>query len=143
MSWRRALLAWLAIAVAESIHGVLRRLFVVPVIGELHAHQLGILVGCVVIFAIAWVSIRWVGARSHAELLEVGAAWTFLMAAFEVCLGFAFDYPLSRVLQDYDVAEGRLMIFGMLFMFCAPTLAARVRGIGAPSADKLLQGRWD
>jgi hypothetical protein len=141
MSWRRALLAWLAIAVAESVHGILRRIFVLPVIGELRAHQVGIFVGCIIIFAIAWVSIRWVGARSTSELLKVGAVWMVLMAAFEVSLGYAFGYPLSQILQDYNVAEGRLMIFGMAFMLIAPTLAAKARGISAHSANNSPQGR--
>lgn len=131
MSWRRVLLAWLTIAVAESIHGVLRRLYVLPLIGELRAHQVGIVVGCIIIFAIAWASIRWIGARSTSELLKVGAAWMVLMAVFELSLGYAFGFSLSRILQDYNIAEGRLMIFGMLFIFCAPALAAKVRGISA------------
>lgn len=129
MNWRRALLAWLAIAVAESVHGIIRRVFVLPVIGELPAHQVGMLVGCLIIFAIACASIRWIGARSTSELLTVGAVWMVLMAAFEVSLGYAFGYPLSRILQDYNIAEGRLMIIGMVFMLLAPLLAAKVRGI--------------
>jgi hypothetical protein len=139
MSWRRALLAWLTIAAAESVHGILRRIFVLPVIGELRAHQVGILVGCIIIFAIAWASIRWVGARSTSEQLKVGAVWMVLMGAFEVSLGYAFGYPLSRILQDYNIAEGRLMIFGMVFMLLAPALAAKARGISAHSANNSLQ----
>lgn len=138
MSWRRALLAWLIIAVAESVHGILRRLFVLPVIGELRAHQTGIFVGCVIIFAIAWASIRWIGARSIPELLQIGVVWILLMAAFETSLGYAFGYPLSRILQDYNIAEGRLMIFGMVFMLFAPAMAAKARGISAHSANDSL-----
>ncbi len=103
MNWRRALLVWLAIAVAESVHGIIRRVFVLPAIGELPAHQVGMLVGCLIIFAIACASIRWIGARSTSELLTVVAVWMVLMAAFEVSLGYAFGYPLSRILQDYDL----------------------------------------
>lgn len=142
MSWRRALLAWLSIAVAESVHGVLRRIFVLPVIGELRAHQAGIVFGCIIIFAMAWASVRWVGARERHELLKVGAAWMLLMAAFEVSLGLAFGYPLSRILQDYNLAEGRLMIFGMVFMFFAPSLAAKARDISTRPASHSL-GRRD
>ena len=34
MPWTRALLAWLIIFVAESIHGTLRTLYLAPAIGE-------------------------------------------------------------------------------------------------------------
>lgn len=135
MSWRRAFLAWLAIALAESVHGILRRIFLLPVLGDLRAHQLGIFTGCVIIFAIALLAIRWVGAKTLPELLRVGLFWMVLMAAFEVSLGYAFGYPLSRILQDYNVFEGRLMIFGMVFMLFAPLLAAKARGlIGHPAS---------
>lgn len=127
MSWRRAFLAWLSIAAAESIHGILRRIFVLPLLGDLRAHQVGVLVGCIIIFVIAWTTIRWVGAKTLSEQLKVGAFWMVLMAIFEVSLGLAFGYSQERIFADYNVVEGRLMIFGMMFMLFAPALAAKVR----------------
>jgi len=127
MSWSRALAAWFFIAVAESIHGILRRIFVLPLIGDLRAHQVGILVASVIIFAIAWACIGWIGARSVSEQLKIGALWVALMATFEVSLGLAFGYSQERIFSDYNVAEGRLMIFGMMFMLFAPALAAKAR----------------
>ena len=53
MSWIRALLAWLLIVVAESIHGAARQLFLAPAIGDLPARQVGVLTGSVIILAIA------------------------------------------------------------------------------------------
>jgi hypothetical protein len=128
MSWSRALAAWFFIAVAESINGTLRRIFILPVIGDLRAHQVGVLVASLIIFAIAWACIRWIGARTFSEQLTVGAFWVALMAVFEVSLGLAFGYSPERILSDYNVAEGRLMIFGMTFMLFAPVLAAKARG---------------
>ena len=106
-----------------------------PVIGDLRAHQVGILVGCLIVFVIAWVCIRWVGAGSFSEQLKVGAFWTVLMVIFELGLGLAFGYSQERILLDYNVVEGRLMIFGMGFMLFAPALAAKARGLISHSAD--------
>ena len=128
MSWPKAFAAWIFIAIAESIHGTLRRLFILPVIGDLRAHQVGMLIGCLIIFVIAMASIRWVGPRSLSEQLSVGAFWVVLMVTFEVSLALAFGYSLDRILLDYNVAEGRFMVFGMLFMLLAPALAVKVRG---------------
>jgi hypothetical protein len=127
MSWPRALAAWFFIAVAESNHGTLRRIFILPVIGNLRAHQVGVLVASVIIFVIAWACIRWIGARTFSQQLKVGAFWVALMAIFEVSLGLAFGYSQERILSDYNVAEGGLMIFGMTLMLFAPTLAAKAR----------------
>lgn len=128
MQWKRVLFSWLFIAIAESIHGILRRIFLLPVLGELRAHQFGVLVGCLIIFAIAGATIRWIGARTLSSQLEVGGVWLILMLAFEVGLGYAFGYSRDQILLDYNLAEGRLMILGMVFMLFAPALAARARG---------------
>jgi hypothetical protein len=139
MSWPKAFAAWIFIAIAESIHGTLRRLYVLPVIGDLRAHQVGVLIGCLIIFAIALACIRWVDARTLSEQLRVGTFWMVLMASFEVSLGLAFGYSLDRILLDYNIAEGRFMIFGMVFMLFAPALAAKARGKNAHSANNSLQ----
>lgn len=128
MNWPRALATWFFIAVAESIHGILRRIFILPVIGNLRAHQVGMLVGSLIIFAVAWACIRWIGARTFSEQLKVGTSWMLLMAIFEVILGLAFGYSQELIFADYNIVEGRLMIFGMIFMLFAPALAARARG---------------
>ena len=141
MNWPRAFATWFFIAVAESIHGILRRIFILPVIGDLRAHQVGMLVGCLIIFAVAWACIRWIGAGTFSEQLKVGASWMVLMAIFEVSLGLAFGYSLEFIFSDYNVVEGRLMIFGMMFMLVAPALAAKARGFRSHSANNSLQAR--
>ncbi|MCX6178221.1 MAG: hypothetical protein NT163_02425 [Chlorobiales bacterium] len=127
MNWKRVLYIWLLIAVAESVHGTLRRLFLVPRIGELLSHQIGVVVGSAIIFTIAWLCIRWFGPGSHRQQLQVGALWVLLTLIFESILGYFFGYSLERVLSDYNIAKGGVMVFGILFMLLAPALAAKVR----------------
>lgn len=131
MSWRRALFAWLAIVVAETIHGTLRQLFLAPRIGDLPARQAGVVIGCAIIFVIAWATIRWIGARTASQQFRVGAAWVVLIVAFEIALGTALGYSRERMLEDYDLTAGGYLGFGLLFLLCAPYLAARARGFGA------------
>lgn len=106
-----------------------------PLLGDLRAHQVGMLVGCIIIFVIALTTIRWVGAKTLSEQLRLGLFWMVLMFAFEVSLGYAFGSSLDRIILDYNITEGRFMIFGMLFMLLAPALAAKVRGIRSLSAN--------
>ena len=129
MKFQRALFVWLMIAVAESVHGTLRRLFLVPQIGEKFSHQIGVLIGSAIIFTIAWFCIRWIGFVSFRQQLQVGALWVVLTLIFEFSLGYLFGYSLERILSDYNIAEGGLMVFGVLFMLFVPALAARVRGV--------------
>ena len=127
MSWSRALAVWLLIVVGESIHGTIRQLFLAPVLGDLPARRLGVLTGSAIVFAIAWACVRWIGARTFAERLKVGALWVVLIAIFELGLGAALGYSWERLLSDYDLAEGGFMGLGLLFLLFAPALAARAR----------------
>lgn len=130
MNLPRALAAWLLIILAESVHGMIRQAFIAPLIGELPARQVGVLIGSVLILAIAWMCIRWIGPRSFGQQFAVGLIWVVLTALFEFGLGTALGYTRERMLADYKLAEGGWMGLGMLVMLFAPALAARVRGLG-------------
>jgi hypothetical protein len=136
MNWYRAVAIWFLIALAESVHGTIRQLFIAPVMGDLSARQIGVLTGSTIIFLISWLSIRWIGARKFTYQLEVGALWVVLTVLFEVGLGLALGYPQARILSDYNVAQGGLMGFGLLFMLFVPSLAAKVRGSRAPDSTR-------
>ena len=125
--WRRATLIWMLIILAETLHGMVREIFIAPVLGDLHARQVGVFVGCVLIFVIAWLTARWMGARSTRAQLAVGAFWVMLTLAFEIALGRAIGASWDRILEDYNPARGGFMILGMAFLFLAPMLAAKWR----------------
>ncbi len=129
----RAVLAWVLVALAETLHGVLRALLVMPVVGELASRQIGVFSGSALILFIAWLVIRWIGAVRRAELLAVGGVWFGLMLGFEVGFARVLGYSWERILSDYKPTEGGLMLFGMGVILVAPLLAARWRtGAWAP-----------
>lgn len=135
MSWPRALLVWLLIALAESVHGGLREVFLTPALGDATARQFGVWIGCGIIFGISVACIRWIGAAATAAQLAVGAAWVALMLLFEIGIGIALGADLARIAADYDPTAGGLMGFGMLFLLLAPLLADRARRVqGRPAA---------
>jgi hypothetical protein len=125
--WWRASLTWMLIILAETLHGMVREIFIAPVLGDLRARQIGVFVGCVLIFIIAWLTARWIGARSHRTQLAVGALWVVLTLVFEIALGRALGASWERILEDYNPARGGFMILGMAFLFLAPRLAATWR----------------
>lgn len=125
--WPRALAAWVAITVVESLHGTMRQLYIAPRIGDLPARQLGVFVGSALIFVVAYAFSRAIAARTLRQQLAVGAVWVVLTAAFEFALGAALGLTRERMLADYDLSQGGLMLFGMLFLLLAPMLAAKAR----------------
>jgi peptidoglycan/LPS O-acetylase OafA/YrhL len=123
----RASLTWMLIILAETLHGMVREIFIAPVLGDLRARQLGVFVGCALVFVIAWLTARWLGAHSRRTQLQVGAFWGCMTLAFEFALGRALGTSWQRILEDYNPARGGFMILGMAVLFLAPMLAARWR----------------
>jgi hypothetical protein len=116
------------IILAETVHGLLRELILAPAVGALPARQIGVPVGSVIVFAIAWGSARWIGAQGRRQWLAIGAFWVALTLVFEISLGLAVGASWTRILSDYNPARGGFMLFGLAFMGIAPWLAARMRG---------------
>ena len=125
----RAFLVWLVIIAAETVHGILRGMLLVPIIGDLPARQIGVLIGSLLIFGVAYLFIRWIAARTKLQFLAVGVLWVALTVLFEIGLGrLVLGLPWERITEDYDPARGGFLIFGLLFMAVSPLLAARLRG---------------
>ena len=85
------------------------------------------MVGSFIIFIIAFVSVRWLNARTLREQLGVGALWVVLTVVFELALGTLLGLTRERMLADYDLTAGGFMAFGLLFLLLSPVLAVRAR----------------
>ena len=124
----RASLVWLLMMVAESVHGVLRQLFLAPYLGGFRSRQIGVLSGAAIILALAYLFIDWVGGKSRAGLWGIGLFWAVCTLVFEITLGrLAFGYSWQRILEDYDVRHGGWMPAGILWMAFCPIIAAGLR----------------
>jgi hypothetical protein len=129
----RATAVWLVIIAAETVHGTLRAVLLVPLVGDVPARQIGVLIGSLLIFAVACLCVRWIGARTRLQLLGVGLLWVVLTVLFEVGLGrLVLGLPWERITEDYDPTHGGFLGLGLLFMAVSPLLAARVRGQKRP-----------
>ncbi len=123
----RALLVWLLMMVIETIHGVLRNRFLIPVIGDVGAHQIGVLIGSALILGIAILMIGWIHPTSERALLVIGAMWLLLTLAFEFGLGHALGRSWAALLADYDLTRGGLLSIGMVVLALSPWIAAHFR----------------
>src|ERR1035437_1781507 len=96
----RAVLVWLLMMAIETIHGVLRNLFLAPLVGDLRARQIGVFIGAALILSIAVLLIGWIRPNSVRSLLGIGAMWLPLTLAFEFGLGRALGRPWDAMLAD-------------------------------------------
>ena len=135
MPLARTLAVWLLIIVAETVHGVLRGLFLVPVVGDLRARQIGVVVGSLIILAVAAATIRWIGVRTRPELLSVGGLWLALTLTFEFLFGrYVAGASWDRLFSDYDPSRGGFLALGMIVLALSPLIAARLRGLTQAAA---------
>ncbi len=124
----RAVAVWLVIIAAETVHGILRGLLLVPLVGDHPARQIGVLIGSLIIFAVAYLCVPWIATPTKIQILGVGLLWVVLTILFEVVLGyFVLGLPWERITEDYDRTRGGFLEFGMLFMALSPLLAVRMR----------------
>jgi hypothetical protein len=113
------------IMLAETVQGFIREVFVAPAIGALRARQWGVLTGLLTVLVIAGALSGWLRASAHRSQLIIGAYWVALTVAFEMALGRAMDMSWSRILSDYNPAQGGFMLLGLGVMFAAPWLVAQ------------------
>lgn len=124
----RGLAVWLLIMLAETAHGVLRGLFLVPLAGERAAGLIGWPVGMAIVFGVSLLAIRWTGLDSARRLLGLGAAWAVLTMIFEAGIGVLRGMDAAQILAAFNPLSGTVL-YSAAVMLAAPWLAARLRGL--------------
>jgi hypothetical protein len=133
----RAFAVWLILVVAETIHGVFRRLVLEPWMGDLPARQVSVFTGSVLILVLAYLFIDWIGARTKRQLTFVGVMWVVMTLAFEISAGrFMLRYSWERILSDFNLMKGGLLGIGLVLMGLAPRVAFSFTRIRASRAER-------
>ena len=126
----KALVTWIGIALAETLHGALRIKLLNRRLGDRRARRLGVLTGTVLILAIGWFAVPWIGPSNIGECTMVGALWLALMLSFDVAFGrFVFRFSWERIASDFDVTKGNLLALGMAVLFFTPLVVAKIHGL--------------
>lgn len=124
----RALLIWIVIIAVETIHGIVRRILLVPLVGESLSNQAGVFIGSGLIVVVVWTAYDWLAAYSLRAQLLIGALWCLLTFSFETGLGYSLGYSPDQILAGYDPWQGGLMLFGMVILLCSLLIVSRLRG---------------
>ena len=126
---------WLGLAAIATVAGLVRELWMVPLIGELRGHQVGT---AIVAAAFLGAIAVFVGRMrlSPREALVIGAAWLLCAIAFEFGFGHYVDgLSWTRLLSDYDLSKGRLLLVLWLVVGIGPFVISRreQRRVSTPS----------
>lgn len=148
--FRRTVLVWLVMASVETAQGLIRRLVLAPLTGEVAADLAGLAVGIVLVLLIAWWSAGYVGAAQPADRLKVGGVWVLLTLAYEIFIGRLLGLSWVQIARDYRLDQGGLLPIGLFAMLFAPMIvdalrslrvAGRSSGAGRSSDDRALYGQ--
>ncbi|MFO0925363.1 MAG: hypothetical protein U0905_23115 [Pirellulales bacterium] len=134
--YNRAIITWFLMMSAETMHGVARRIYLLPLLGDLRSRQWGVFLGSLIILTIATVCIRWIRPHSQRSLWWIGILWVSLTLSFEILLGLLVGFDIHRIAADYDPRQGGLMLLGMVILFLAPSFAQMIRPTKQTSAEK-------
>jgi hypothetical protein len=117
---------WLIFAGVATSAGIVRETWLVPRIGELPAHQVGTLLVCGIFLAVIAVFIRRTRPSAQ-EARSIGVWWVLVAIAFEFGFGHYVDgLSWGRLLADYDLSRGRLLLLVWLTVGVGPLVLARV-----------------
>jgi hypothetical protein len=125
MLWLRACVAWVTLAAVMVALGTVRERLLAPRLGELTAHQVTCFIGSLLILAVAYAALPWLAVLDAPTLqVEIGVFWLLLTLPFELLFGhWVAGQPWSRLLENYNLLRGRLLLVILVLVFLAPRLA--------------------
>jgi hypothetical protein len=126
----RTLVVWLAMLATASLNGFVRDTWLTPGLGELGGRALSTVTLSLLVVLLSWLTVRWIGPRTGHDAWAIGGVWLVLTLAFEFLAGhYLFQAPWTRLLEDYNLARGRVWPLVLLTIVLAPQWSARARGL--------------
>jgi hypothetical protein len=118
---------WLGMLVAAFLNGALRELLIMRLVGEQVGHVLSVFLLSGAIFGITYIFVRAQRPLPANTWLAIGLFWLVLSLLFE--FGF-FHYvmhePWSKLLADYNIFRGRLLIVVWLATLFSPLVCGTI-----------------
>jgi hypothetical protein len=121
---------WFALMGAEFVHGIVRAIWLVPVVGDFRSRQIGVFTGTILNLSIAVLFIRWIHPTRIADAITVGVLWLVLTVMFDIGFGRAVMQASWQLIgSDYDLSHGGLLPIGLVLLALAPLITARIRQV--------------
>mgnify|MGYP001829245575 CR=1 FL=1 len=123
------ILAWVPMVLIAILNGIVREGWYANYLPELRAHQVSTLTAVVLFGVYIWAIIRIWRPESSRQAVLIGLIWLALTVAFEFLFGhYVMGHPWSRLLNDYNILEGRVWTVVLLWTTVAPYVFYRVQG---------------
>jgi len=116
-------IAWLPMVCIAIMNGTIRELSYGKFLSELRAHQVSSVSVILLLGLYVWfLTRRWrLQSQSQTQAIAIGLIWLCLTIAFEFLFGhYVVNHSWERPTLDYNVFEGRLWMFVLVWIATAP-----------------------
>jgi len=125
----KAIIVWLAMLVLAMLNGIVRDMLLAPVFGITIAQPASGIILSILIFAVSYYSLAFIGASRVREYLGVGLFWVCLTLVFEYLFAhYVLGMSWRQVNQIFNIQQGNLFSLALLVSATGPLLAAKVAG---------------
>ncbi|MBG1231742.1 hypothetical protein [Aestuariivirga litoralis] len=111
----------------ETVHGILRGIFLVPRLGIEMSNRIGWPIAAALVFGITLLTSRWMGLSGTRALLQLGALWVVLTFAFEIAIGLMQGLNATQLIHEINPFSGGMLMWSLVVAFLSPFAAARLR----------------
>jgi hypothetical protein len=118
---------WLGMLLVAFLNGALRELLIVRLVGEQVGHVISVFVLSGAIFGLAYLFITGHRPLPASTLFQLGLFWLVLSLLFEFgFFHYAMHEPWEKLLADYNLFRGRLLIVVWLTTLFSPLVCGKM-----------------
>lgn len=124
----KSLIVWLGILVLAIANGALREAILSPKLGQMSGIVVSGVLLSILIVAIAYLALPWLGVKGPRQLVAIGLVWLVLTLIFEFSFGIIQGKSLAVLLEAYTFKDGNIWPLVLLVTTAAPYIAAKLKG---------------
>jgi hypothetical protein len=126
----RTVLIWFGLLILAILNGGFREAVLLPRLGRGLAQAVSTVMLSLLILALGWIAMPWIGPRTLQDAWTIGVLWVLLTLAFEFLAGhFFFGKPWEELLADYNLFAGRIWVMVLIVTLMTPIVAFTKRGL--------------
>jgi len=113
----------IALAGFETLHGIVRTVWVAKKLGKERAVKLSAFSGTALAFGVCYVLVPAIGLQGPFAHIGLGLLLAAFMASFDIAFGrlvMRFKWP--RIWRDFNPASGNYLSFGLAALMFIPVL---------------------
>lgn len=122
-----------ALAATETLHGIVRTVWLARKVGKERAIRISVLSGTALAFAVCWLLVPDIGLRGTAQHVALGLGLAAFMAGFDIALGrWVMRLKWPRIFRDFNPASGNYLSLGLAALALMPALVGWLQQAGPP-----------